>query len=252
MAATTKIWVNSSAPTCEDDDLNGFKSENNNLIVGSGQSLSTTDNQQTHKAVAHYAGVGDFYADSGAANAYVLSVTGVQVAPPAYANGLRIRFVAGNANTGPSTVNVAGLGVKSIVRDSTGTALLAGHILTGQQTYAYYDGTVFRAVLALDIVLRQKVIEIGDWDMTTAVNKTVTHGLTVTKMRKISVTIRDDSGNIYSFDNSVSSTAATWAWVSNTATAFVSLTADAAGPFNAAAFSTTPYNRGWVTIDYEG
>ena len=103
MSATIKIWANSVPPTCEDDDLNGFKSENNNLIVGSGQGLSTADNQQTHKAVAHYSAVGDYYGDSGAVNTYVLSTTGSQVAPPTYATGMRIRFVAGNANTGEMT-----------------------------------------------------------------------------------------------------------------------------------------------------
>lgn len=144
MAATTKIWVNSSPPAVEDVDLNGFKTENNNLIIGSGQGLSIVDNQQTHKAVAHYAAVGDFYGDSGTANTYVLSVSGSQVAPPTYANGMRIRFVAGNSNTGPSTVNVAGLGVKNFVDDLTGAALDGNVILAGSKTSAYYDGTDFR------------------------------------------------------------------------------------------------------------
>ena len=33
MAATNKVFVNDSAPQCEDVDLNGYKNENNNLIV---------------------------------------------------------------------------------------------------------------------------------------------------------------------------------------------------------------------------
>ena len=146
MSATTKIWVNGAAPTCEDDDLNGFKNEYNNLIIGSGQSLSTSDNQQTHKAVAHYAGVGDFYVDSGAVNAYILSATGSQVAPPTYATGMRIRFVAGNTNTGASTINVAGLGVKALVKDLYGAALDRDNIVVGRETIAYYDGVSFRVI----------------------------------------------------------------------------------------------------------
>ena len=143
MSATTKIWTNGIAPTCEDDDLNGFKNENNNLIIGSGQSLLTADNQQTHKAIAHYAGVGDFYVDSGSADTYILSATGAQTAPPTYATGMRIRFRAGNDNTAASTVNVASLGVKNLVKDSTGAAVSVGDI-TGGVTEAYYDGTSFR------------------------------------------------------------------------------------------------------------
>ncbi len=156
MAATTKIWSNGLAPTCEDVDLNGFKDENNNLIVGSGQALNTGDNQQTHKAVAHYAATGDFYVDSGAADAYVLSVTGVQVAPPTYATGMRIRFEAGNSNTGASTVNVAGLGVKAI-KDSAGDALTANSLQAGFNYEAEYDG--------VDFILQSKVLLTSDgWD----------------------------------------------------------------------------------------
>ena len=147
MSATTKIWTNGIAPTCEDDDLNGFKNENNNLIIGSGQSLLIADNQQTHKAVAHYAGVGDFYVDSGVANAYVLGTTGSQVAPATYATGMRIRFVPGNTNgTGASTINVAGLGVKNLVQDIGGGDTETGDVPSGSDVEAYYDGTEFRLV----------------------------------------------------------------------------------------------------------
>lgn len=148
MAATTKVWVNNVAPTCEDDDLNGFKTENNNLIIGAGMSLSTADNQQTHKAIAHYAGVGDFYVDSGIADAYVLSVTGVQIAPPTYATGMRIRFVPGNDNaTSSPTVNVAGLGVKNIVTESGGSTLPLSSMSTDKIFEAAYDGVDFVAML---------------------------------------------------------------------------------------------------------
>ncbi len=143
MAATTKTWLNNNPPTEEDVDLNGFKNENNNLIVGSGQVLDTGDNQQTHKAVAHYAAGGDYYVDSGVANAYVLGTTGSQIAPPVYFSGMSIRFVAGNINTGASTVNVAGLGVKSIIADFDGSAFVGGEVTLGLNE-AYYDGTSFR------------------------------------------------------------------------------------------------------------
>ncbi len=141
MSATAKIWVNGVPPTCEDADLNGFKLENNNLIVGSGQGLNTGDNQQTHKAVAHYAAVGDYYVDSGTAAAYVLSITGVQVAPPTYANGMRIRFIAGNTNSASPTINVAGLGVKNLFDEKTGAAMAANVMLSGKLYEGYYDGT---------------------------------------------------------------------------------------------------------------
>lgn len=128
MAATNKTWLNNQPPACEDDDLNGFKNENNNLILGSGQSLDTGDLQQTHKAVADYAGSGAFYTDSGVADAYVLSPAGAHVAPPAYTDGMKTEFLATNTNAGASTVNVAGLGIKNIVNTT-----IAGTIISGER-----------------------------------------------------------------------------------------------------------------------
>ena len=142
MAASTKTWVDDALPQCEAEDLNGFKAENNNLISGAGQGLSTADNQQTNKAVAHYAGGGDFYVDSGAVNAYDLAAGGSRIAPPAYFAGMRIRFIPGTDNAGASTVDVAGLGAKAIkLPFYPDTALLAGDI--SGLVEAYYDGTDF-------------------------------------------------------------------------------------------------------------
>ena len=145
MSATTKTWVNNSAPSCEDDDLNGFKEENNNLIEGSGQTLNTGDRQQTHKAVSHYAAAGTYYTDSGAADAYVLGVTGSQVAPPACVAGMRVRFTPGNTNTGAAvTVNVAALGVKTV--QFFGEIPAPGQLVAGSLHELEYDGTNFQIV----------------------------------------------------------------------------------------------------------
>ena len=65
MSATGKTWLNGSPPQLEDDDLNGFKLENNNLILSAGIALNTSDNLQTTYAVAHYAAKGDFQSEAG-------------------------------------------------------------------------------------------------------------------------------------------------------------------------------------------
>jgi len=312
MAASIKIWANGVPPNVEDDDLNGFKNENNNLIVGAGIALLTSDSQQTHKAVAHYAGVGDFYVDSGAADAYVLGPTGAQIAPPVYANGMRIRFVAGNVNTGPSTINVAGLGVVPLVRDDTGAALVAGDISINVETRASYDGVSFRVyavylinrtltnptlttptlttptlaspvlntsisgsafldednmisdsadkvssqqsikayVDAKTAVLNTKVIDIGDWDMDAGPTTLgVAHGVTLAKIRTISVLIRNDADNTYwDFLLSDGSTA------NNTeiraTSVLINLQKAVGGFFDSTNFDNTPFNRGWITIQY--
>ncbi len=65
--------------------------------------------------------------DTGVADAYELEAAGVQVEPDAYSNAMIIGFSPANINTGPSTVDVAGLGIKNLV-NSDGSALPAGFL----------------------------------------------------------------------------------------------------------------------------
>lgn len=138
MAASTKTWVNNQAPSCEDDDLNGFKNENNNLIISSGQSLSTSDNQQTNKAVATYAAVGEFFSGGGIADAYTLTAPSPRVAPPALINGMKFRAVFNDNNTGACTVNPFGLGVIDIKLKGGATDPSAGDITADEEVTFIY------------------------------------------------------------------------------------------------------------------
>lgn len=66
-------------------------------------------------------------------------------APPSYVAGMRFAFYAGAAsNTGAATLNVNGLGVKSIVRRDGSTALSAADITANAVYEVVYDGTNFR------------------------------------------------------------------------------------------------------------
>lgn len=87
----------------------------------------------------------NYIADSGAVNAYVVTLDPV---PSAYRVGMTFDMVALLANTGASTVNVNGLGVKTIT-DSAGAALAAGAIPAGRVTTLVYDGTNFRTIAAV-------------------------------------------------------------------------------------------------------
>ena len=78
--------------------------------------------------------------DTGAADAYVVALPATLAA---YTTGLDIIMKAVNANTGASTLNIDGLGVKSIKRFD-GTALVAGDIPAGAMVGLRYDGTNFR------------------------------------------------------------------------------------------------------------
>jgi hypothetical protein len=123
-------------------ELNQSTNELENSIESTGQTLSSGDVFQVGKTMANYVSHGDFYTDSGAASAYVLTVGSPKQTPTAYVAGFRARFIVGNTNTGASTVNAGALGVKDIKRPD-GTATQAGDLTVGQLVILDYDGTDF-------------------------------------------------------------------------------------------------------------
>jgi len=79
---------------------------------------------------------------AGSATAITVALTPVV---PAYAAGLAIRLLVSVSNTGPTTINVNGLGAKAVQRPD-GTALSANDMLAGSILTLVYDGTAFRLV----------------------------------------------------------------------------------------------------------
>lgn len=86
----------------------------------------------------------NYAADSGSANAYVVTLSPV---PSSLSTGFPVRFKAGNTNTGASTLNVNALGAVAIHRQD-GSALQAGDITAGQMVYTSFDGTYFQLLWA--------------------------------------------------------------------------------------------------------
>lgn len=82
----------------------------------------------------------------GAADAITLALVQPLLA---YVAGLQLRFRATAANTGAATVNVDGLGAKTL-KAVTGAALPAGYIRTDVDTVITYDGTDFIARRAVE------------------------------------------------------------------------------------------------------
>ncbi len=109
------------------EEWNQVPSELQNAIESTGQTLSGSDLSQLAKAVASYAANGDYYTDSGVANAHVLASIGGKSAPVSYTDGFVAAFIAGNSNTGATTVNVVSLGVKDI-READGSVLAPNRI----------------------------------------------------------------------------------------------------------------------------
>lgn len=119
----------------------GLSFENQNTVESSGQTLDAGDQFQQAKAIATYAARGDYYTDTGAADAYVLTPQGAMQAPWNYALGMRVRFAPANANTGASTINVGGVGASTITKG--GDALTGGELLAGVLYTLVYNGTSF-------------------------------------------------------------------------------------------------------------
>lgn len=119
-------------------EFNNYIDELENIIKDTGISLAEGDVHQIGKSIANYLAGGDYYTESGAANAYVCAAVGSKQAPTEYSNGMRVRFMVGNANTGASTINVNALGVKDIKRDD-GSALTAGDLAQNDYVMLQFD-----------------------------------------------------------------------------------------------------------------
>jgi hypothetical protein len=81
---------------------------------------------------------GDLLEDTGIADTYALDPFTDKQGPSKLINGMRVRGVIQNNNTGASTLNLNGLGAKSIVTN-TGTALGPDTLRSGQEYTFQYD-----------------------------------------------------------------------------------------------------------------
>lgn len=121
-------------------DWNQAAAEILNIYRAFGVMPSAADLDQLGKGISNYVAGGNFYTDSGAADAYVLSVVGSRQPNTLYQNGSLYMFLPDNDNTGASTANVSGLGAKNIKMPDGGDPP-AGFIKTGILCLLRYDGT---------------------------------------------------------------------------------------------------------------
>ncbi len=109
----------------------------NNLMQSTGQTPVTTDLNQISKASAQY-GAGNFFSDSGTANAYVLSPIGSMQTPASYFDGMEVRFRPSSNSTTASTINVNSLGVKNI-KLANGSTDITTQITTSADIILRFD-----------------------------------------------------------------------------------------------------------------
>jgi hypothetical protein len=140
LGAKNLVWPNGTALAANDIATGGKA-----LIVYDGTSFQVlTTNAEASITKANIQNQSFSYlADSGAADAYVITLV---PAVTAYVAGQRFSFLATNANTTTSTLNVNGLGVKTIKKNGGANNLDSGDIIAAQMVDVEYDGTDFQMV----------------------------------------------------------------------------------------------------------
>lgn len=117
---------------------NGSNTELQNVVADTNQTFSTPNQKQLIQGIGRIAACAFTYTDSGAANAYVLTPLNTQFTISTLTNGMIVGFNPTNTNTGASTVNVAGLGIRNIV-DTTGAAINANDLKAGEFSLLLYS-----------------------------------------------------------------------------------------------------------------
>lgn len=112
---------------------------------------------------------------------------------------------------------------------------------------ANYDGATVKRLT------KTKIVNIGDWNMDTTGNVTVAHGLSAAdwkKIKNVSATIRNDADSAYYPIDAVNNIAAPNGGIDGYDSTNITLRRTVTGDFDNAAFDSTGYNRGFVTIVY--
>ncbi len=103
--------------------------------------------------------------------------------------------------------------------------------------------------------LHTRVVEIGVWNMDSTTNINVSHGLSTSQIRAMTVSIRRDTGEVYDFfdDDGAGTGFHTVSALSTT----ISLYRKIGGIFDDSGFDKileedgeTDFNRGWIIIQY--
>lgn len=171
-------------------EFNQLPDELEKLVNDASLTPSSGDLAQVSKSVTNATHASNFYTDSGAADAYVLSNVGSFSPPTAYQNGALYRFRAANANTGASTANIASLGAISIKKQDGTTDLAANDITTTRDTFLRYDSSGGGKLL-----LTQGGEVVDTLQYTTPTEKTISTGIITVDQTLHSVDTEGDAAS---------------------------------------------------------
>jgi hypothetical protein len=128
------------------NEFNGIVVETANIIdftqISPSGAFNTGGDNQMDKVIKFYAQTNRFFAATGGANAITLSTPAPRNSQKAYYDYMEIAFIAPFSNTNACTINIDGLGVKSL-KNLANADLVAGNIVAGDLITAFYNGISF-------------------------------------------------------------------------------------------------------------
>lgn len=111
------------------------------------------------------------------------------------------------------------------------------------------DGSV-SDLRSISTTLKTKVIAIGDWNMDTTSTVSVAHGLTFSQIISVSAFIIDDFSSVKVDIHTQNGLGTGGENGLRASASFIYLYRETAGYFDSAVYDSTPFNRGWINIQY--
>ena len=128
------------------NEFNGIVVETGNIIdftrISPSGAFNTGGDNQMDQAIKYYVQTSTRFAATGSANAITLSTPSPRNLQKAYYDDMEIAFIAPFSNSNACTINIDGLGAKSL-KNLSNADLVAGNIVAGDLITAFYDGTSF-------------------------------------------------------------------------------------------------------------
>ncbi len=138
---------------------------------------------------------------------------------------------------------------RAVVQGTTGNLDFDGDTFSDLRSIS-----IFRDTLGVEtsVIIKTKIIEIGDWNMDTTATIDVAHGLTdFNKMRTINVFIKDDPAtNLFPL-NRHDSSGSVHGSVDVISSSIIRILRITGGIFDSSLFDSTSFNRGFITIEFE-
>ncbi len=106
------------------------------------------------------------------------------------------------------------------------------------------------------VVIKKKIIEIGDWNMDTDATRLIVHGITasIDKFKSVQVTIIADNGLSsipLTFNSAAGVAQGSIGSIEGIVLKSITLSRTTGGTFDTTNYNATSFNRGFITIEYE-